>query len=172
MATKQALDLATYLVTAFNDHGCEFVDGEVVQKPVPDIFHGLIQCAIAVFFGALRAKGFRFYTASEAGFLVEARRVRLPDVAVFLGLPEISKPLKKPPLIAIEIWSDDDRMSDVLGKLREYAAFGVEHIWLLDHRRRVFSVFVGGELLEVEELRVPGTESVMRWEDLLPPELL
>jgi Uma2 family endonuclease len=172
MTTKPALDLATYLVTAFHDHGCEFVDGEVVLKPVPDIFHSLIEASGAAFFANLRMGDRRLYSAIEVGLLVEAQRVRLPDVAVFLGFPEISKPLKKPPFIAIEILSDDDRMSDVLGKLREYAAFGVEHIWLLDHRRRVFSVFVEGELREVAELRVPGTDAVMRWVDLLPAELL
>jgi Uma2 family endonuclease len=54
------------------------------------------------------------------------------------------------PLIAIEILSRRDEMSDVLEKLDEYRAFGVPHVWVIDPRRKKAFTYEGGRLQELE----------------------
>lgn len=64
-----------------------------------------------------------------------------------------------PPLIAIEILSPDDRLSEVRNKLEEYRAWGVAHVWLADpHSRRLYRCDEG--LAEVERFTVsePGLD--------------
>ncbi|MCP6756852.1 Uma2 family endonuclease, partial [Klebsiella pneumoniae] len=64
------------------------------------------------------------------------------------------------PFIAIEILSLDDRMTEVRGKLEEYRAWGVPHVWLVDpHSRRLYTCDEG--LHEVESLRVPELDLVV-----------
>jgi Uma2 family endonuclease len=49
-----------------------------------------------------------------------------------------------PPLIAVEILSPDDRLTEVREKLEEYRAWGVPHVWLVDpHSRRLYSCDAG-----------------------------
>jgi Uma2 family endonuclease len=56
----------------------------------------------------------------------------IPDVSVFWPTgPSVLFP-DKPPFIAIEILSQEDRMLAVREKLREYHVWGVRHIWLVD----------------------------------------
>ena len=57
------------------------------------------------------------------------------DVSVVLRPPQGSF-LIEAAHIAIEILSDDDRMSQVLEELAEYEAAGVPNIWLVDPRCR------------------------------------
>ena len=84
------------------------------------------------------------------------KRVLIPDVAVFhpdepSDLPDF------PPLIAIEILSRDDRMSEVRAKLDEYREWGVRHVWLVDpHGHRLYTC--EDKLTEVDALRVPELE--------------
>jgi len=77
------------------------------------------------------------------------RRSRVPDVCVTLQDPGIDV-FDTPPLIAIEILSKRDEMSDVLEKLDEYVAFGIPHIWVVDPRRKKAFTFEDGRLQEVE----------------------
>ena len=54
------------------------------------------------------------------------------------------------PLIAIEILSRRDEMSEALEKLDEYRAFGVPHIWVIDPRRKKAFTYERGRLQELE----------------------
>ena len=81
------------------------------------------------------------------------RLYRIPDAAVFLGSEPPAVP-DTPPLVAIEILSADDRMPEVLDKLREYRAWGVPHIWLVDPESRWMYIYDDG-LREVGSLKLP-----------------
>ena len=77
-------------------------------------------------------------------------RYRLPDVCVTLRRPTAQKALLEAAFLAIEILSDDDRMTRVLEKLKEYAANGTPHIWVIDPRLRQMFTFRANALQEVE----------------------
>jgi Uma2 family endonuclease len=79
-------------------------------------------------------------------------RFLIPDVAVFHPNEPGLVP-DTPPLVAIEILSPDDRLTEVREKLEEYKAWGVPHIWLVDpHSRRLYSCEAG--LREVPSFRI------------------
>ncbi len=80
------------------------------------------------------------FAAPELRLRVGPLRVLIPDVCVFAGVKPTEDVPSTPPLIAIEILSPDDRMSEVREKLDEYRRWGVTHVWLADPRSRRFYV--------------------------------
>src|SRR5262249_16315564 len=94
------------------------------------------------------------------------RRVRIPDVSVLLKDPG-SDVVEVPPYICVEVLSRRDEKRDLMDKLKEYSAFGVPNIWVVDPRRRKAFVFDGSVLEEVRgeafvitnpEIRLPLDE--------------
>jgi len=67
---------------------------------------------------------------------------------VLLTAPK-TKYLLDAAFLAIEILSEDDRMTNVMEKLEEYDRKGVPNIWLIDPRLRKMSVYLNGALNEV-----------------------
>ncbi len=55
-----------------------------------------------------------------------------------------------PPFVAIEILSEEDRMSRILERLLELAAIGTPNIWLIDPRLKLLFTFHGGTLREIQ----------------------
>ena len=79
-------------------------------------------------------------------------RFLIPDVAVFY-LEEPGLIPDTPPLIAVEILSPDDQLSELREKLEEYRVWNVPHVWLVDpHSRRLCSCDEG--LREVSRFNV------------------
>jgi Uma2 family endonuclease len=152
MATKAAISLEEYLHTSFPGVDPEYRDGEIVERALPDYFHGATQLLLGSFFMALR-KRLPVYACSETRMKLPEGRCLIPDVAVFWpSRPDLVP--DSPPLIAVEILSPDDRMTAVCEKLQEYRAWGVGHVWLVDpHSRRLYACDTG--LTEVNSFAVP-----------------
>jgi Uma2 family endonuclease len=51
--------------------------------------------------------------------------------------------------LAIEILSEDDRMSQMIERLEEYEKKGVPNIWVIDPRLKMMSVYSQGALQEI-----------------------
>ncbi len=81
---------------------------------------------------------------------------RIPDIAVFAGSPPGKEVPDVPPLVAIEILSEDDRLPAVIEKLEEYREWGVPHIWLIDPQLRLQYLYRDQKLKEVPALELPG----------------
>ena len=64
-------------------------------------------------------------------------RFRLPDICVVRGREVEDQVLSKPPFLCIEILSKDDRAADIQEKIEEYLAFGVQYVWIINHRNRL-----------------------------------
>ena len=124
----------------------EYVDGVVVELNVGDPLHSLVQGNIV--FG-LRCKYPEVKVLPELRSRVTPTRYRLPDVCVTLTFPR-TKALLEAPFLAVEILSEDDSMSRVIEKLKEYAAIGTPNIWVIDPRLRQMFTFQGNALREVE----------------------
>lgn len=68
-------------------------------------------------------------------------------------------------LVAIEILSPDDRLSEVREKLEKYQAWGVPHASLVDpHFRRLYTWDAG--LTEVSALTIPELNIVLEPADI------
>jgi Uma2 family endonuclease len=136
------------------EDGADYVRGEIVQRSMPDYIHGRIQALLAAWFDAVRSPN-RLYPCSEVRVKLGDDLYRIPEVMVFAKPPENAVP-EKPPLVAIEIMSKDDRHSDLMEKLEECRVFGVPHIWVVDPILRRLSRYTEGGLQNASSLALPG----------------
>jgi Uma2 family endonuclease len=139
------ISLEEYLSTSY-DPDAEFVDGVLVERNTGDWLHSLAQANIAV---ALRRKYPDLKVVVELRSQTTATRYRIPDVAVVLAPPS-TKYLLDAAFLVVEVLSEDDVMSKVIGKLKEYAAKGVANIWLVDPRLESMWAYRAPALVEIE----------------------
>jgi Uma2 family endonuclease len=152
MGTKAAISEEEYLHTSFPGVDCEYRDGELVERTMPDFLHGETQLALGAFFLSFRKK-LSVFASTEARLKLRGGLYLIPDVSVFWPSRPALLP-ENPPLIAIEVLSPDDRLNAVREKLQEYRAWGVGHVWLVDpHSRRLYTCDTG--LTEVTSFFVP-----------------
>lgn len=144
MGVGTLISVEEYLNTSY-DPDVEYVDGVLVERNVGKWLHSLVQRNIIV---ALSRRYPQLLAVPELRSKTREKRYRIPDVTVLPGPPE-GDILLAPALIAIEILSDDDRMSRVIEKLQEYAAHGTPNIWVFDPRLKQMFTFSGNALQEV-----------------------
>jgi Uma2 family endonuclease len=161
MSVETLVSVEQYLNTAY-DPDVEYVDGVLRERNAGDWLHSLIQSNVIY---ALRRKYPNLKVVSELRSQTATTRFRLPDITVLFTAPE-TRYLTSAAWIAIEILSEDDRMSRMMEKLAEYATAGVQHIWLIDPRLRQLSVFSAGALVLVDGFRTD--DSVV---ELTPAEI-
>jgi Uma2 family endonuclease len=131
-----------YLHTSFPGVDCEYRDGEIVERALPDTFHGQTQAQLGFCFHSLR-KQLPIFAAHSVRLKLREGLYLIPDVSVFW--PARPAPLPdSPPLIAAEVLAPNDRFIAVREKLREYHDWGVGHVWLVDpHSRRLYTCDTG-----------------------------
>src|SRR5258708_28463556 len=141
MSSAALIPVEEYLNTSY-DPDVEYVDGVLEEGNVGDWQHSLIQSNLIF---ALGRRYPLIYALPGLRSQTRETRYRLPDVCVLLARPK-TRYLVEAAHIAIEILSDEDRMSEMLEKLEEYAAKGVPNIWPIDPRLQRISVYAGGNL--------------------------
>lgn len=162
MGATALMSMAEYLDTSYSPD-CEYVDGVVVERNVGERPHSIVQVNLAYLVRRDYPNVFVF-TEQRVRTIAE-RRSRVPDVCVTLEDPKADV-FESPPFICIEILSRRDELGDVFEKLKEYAAFGVPNIWVIDPRKKKAFLF-RGVLEEIEgdalatsnpEIRLPLEE--------------
>src|SRR5438093_371075 len=149
MSVETLIPVEEYLNTSY-DPDVEYVDGVLVERNVGDWLHSTVQ------YNLLFALGSRYphvYVRPELRSQTRATRYRLPDVCVLLKAPN-TKYLVDAAFLAIEILSEDDRMTRVMEKLEEYDQKGVPNIWLIDPRLRTMAIYSKGVLNEIHSDRI------------------
>ena len=151
MGAKAAISLEEYLHTSFPNLDKEFRDGELVERSRPDSLHSRVQGILFALFWAIRSR-FPIFPGVETRMQLRPGVILIPDVSVFYpDKPDLFP--QAPPLVAIEVLSRDDRMTEVRSKLQEFKAWGVEHVWLVDpHGKRLYTCDAG--LVEVALLKI------------------
>jgi len=160
MDAKVQVPVEEYLKTSYEGPDPEYVDGEIVERAVPDLTHSTVQGRFIEIFYELR-KRHPVQALPELRHKIRETRYRIPDVAVFAGRKPEEKYPSTPPYIAIEILSPDDRFSEVVRKLDEYRSWGIAHIWVVDPQLRRFLVYGATGLGEVTEFRLPDYDVVI-----------
>jgi Uma2 family endonuclease len=151
MGAQTTFSLEEYIRTSFDGLDKEYRDGELVERSLPDPFHGRTQALLTIFFGTLRKLG--LYVYCDTRVKLRDGLILIPDVLVVSS--EIRDQLPEaPPIVVVEILSRDDRHLAVRTKLEEYRAWGVPHVWLIDpYLRRLYKCDEG--LAEVTSLALP-----------------
>ena len=115
-----------YLHTVYDGADREYLDGEIVERNMGNKSHGRVQGTFIYLLRLLEQRT-GIFVIPELRHKVTISRYRIPDVAVFALEPESEVP-DRPPLIAIEVLSPDDRIGYVVPKLDEYRRWGVQNI--------------------------------------------
>ena len=132
---------AAYLALPEEKPYLEYVDGVVLQKPMPDHIHRrLIRLFDFLFETYIRAHGGdggpegRVRLADRSGY-------RLPDTAYWA--PGRPSGKDSTPSLAVEVRSSDQSMADLRRKCRAFRANGVDCCWLIDPYARIVEIFEG-----------------------------
>ena len=152
MAIKTLLAPDEYLTTSFDNPEPEYVNGELVERSVPNFSHARTQTLLGDAFRPWDERN-QLFRATEIRFPVAPDRFRVADFAVFLS-EQADLPGDKPYAI-VEIVSPDDRHEDLIGKLRDYEKAGIEFIFVADPPFRSISRFRLGDLLSVSSIDLP-----------------
>ncbi len=125
-----------YLHTSF-EHDAEFVEGRIIERPMPTWEHANLQGFLVRELWAL-GKPMNLFAVPEQRVQTRPERFRVPDVCL------VSRPegpfgrriVTKAPYLCVEILSPEDTMSETLEKVYEYLEFGVSWVWVIDPASR------------------------------------
>jgi Uma2 family endonuclease len=138
VSTGQRLTAEEFLKLPEQKPYLELIDGEVVQKPLPQEQHGWLASVLGELINvfARRRKLAAAFVELRGRF---GRDVLLPDVAVYrwerLGRDaarKLTNTYQGPPDIAIEIVSPDQTVGEMVAKCRRYLANGVAVALVID----------------------------------------
>lgn len=152
MSAKAAVSVEEYLTTAY-EFDPEYVDGELLERPLLTISHSRVQNRIgAAFENAITAA---LFAAPQVRLQITPTHFRVPDISVFAGAVPTGRYPKTAPFAVIEILSPEDAQSEMIDKLDEYAAMGVPYIWIVDPLHRRIHRYQDGSLLQQDALNIP-----------------
>jgi Uma2 family endonuclease len=160
MATAPTLPLVSvdeYLNSSY-EYDMEFVDGLLVERSMPTVFHSLLQAILIRWFGSLE-KEFRIKAMPELRTqIIERARYRVPDVLVVTIPFRFGKVLTQVPNAVVEILSPEDKQKDVLARFADYERLGVLHLIQLDPEEYVARRYERGSLIRTNfhSLSLPG----------------
>jgi Uma2 family endonuclease len=159
MAVKTLMSVEDYLRTSFEGSGCEYLDGEIVERNMGEFPHAKLQLRLG---HLLPLRGLGLEVVTEIRTQITPTRFRILDIAAwrpgYIGerIPTV------PPFLAVEILSPEDRMVRMQPKIQEYLAIGVEWVWVIDPEEKRALVYnksnPAGELAEVLRTENPKIE--------------
>lgn len=135
MAASSRVSLETFLAMEETKPYPELVDGEVVPKPMPTQVHGrLVMRLGARLLNYLDSTGEGAVETEVRHVDRDEERVYLPDLSVHLGHePSVAAgPVERPPAIAAEVVSPDDRWGRVAERVAFYLRTGTQLVWIVD----------------------------------------
>jgi Uma2 family endonuclease len=134
MDATTLVSVEEYLRTSFPDADREYIDGRIVERNVGEVDHSDWQTGIAHYLRTHYKK--RFWAGVEVRVQVKKNRFRVPDITVMTG-PKPSEPIiRRPPAVAVEVLSPDDRAGDLEEKINDYLAFGIPYVWIINPETR------------------------------------
>ena len=152
MPTKTKLTVQQYLALPEEAPYTEFVDGEMLEKAMPDKFHTAAVQEFAYQFGGLMRKegGFAGPEGRSIFWTGDHQDFRLPDYSYWAAeRPYEDGRYLSPPTLAIEVRSLGESMASQREKCRWFRDHGVSACWLVDPVSRTIEVFEDGREAEI-----------------------
>ncbi len=160
MASATLVPLETYLQTTYRPD-CDYVDGELKERPMGEWDHGRVQGLLFAFFLARPATA---RVATDVRVQIAPTRFRVPDVVVLRPDAPDEQIITHPPLIVIEILSPADSLMSMRERINDYRTFGIANIWVVDPSDRMGYICHSGSFRDWQpaaQLAVPGTDVVL-----------
>jgi Uma2 family endonuclease len=139
MAAAPTLPLVSveeYLRTSYEPN-CEYLDGVLISKAMPDRVQGRLQ-ALLIGFLLTQEELFGFGSLSEQHIRMSPTRFRIPDVSALTEPPTDGRYAddRTPPLLTIEIASLEEPWPALRAKLSDHLAMGVSIVIIADPYKR------------------------------------
>jgi Uma2 family endonuclease len=155
MAATTFVPIETYLSARDYEPDCEYVDGVIEERPMPEYDHASWQGAILAFFREHRLE-WSVRALPELRVRVGTTRFRIPDVTVLDRDAPVEQIVVTPPLAVVEILSPEDRMAAMLVKLSDYERMGIGGIWVIEPTDGVGYGYKAGVLERASVLGLPS----------------
>ena len=127
---RATIPVEEYLRTPYSPDR-EYRDGVVLERNVGDKEHSRLQARLAQYLGR-RRKQWNIEVYTELRVQITPNWYPLPDVCIY-ALPDFEGRYPSlPPLLWIEILSQDDVMKDVWKKTSDLLRAGVPMVWIVD----------------------------------------
>lgn len=161
MATQVLIPLEEYLSTSYSPDR-EYRDGVLVERNVGDRAHSRLQFLLSHYIAG-RETEWKVVAYTELHIKVRADWYPLPDICVYSQPDPQERYPERPPLLWIEILSEDDKMVDVWAKAAELIKNGVPYVWIIDPHtlRSELWTISGAATVEDFVLRLPNTTIVI-----------
>jgi Uma2 family endonuclease len=126
----------------------EYVDGVLVELSMHTIAHSLLQDIVSDHLaGFMKPLGFQKLPAVRTQ-IVSGRRYRIPDLELYpVPLPK-GTVIDNAPWVVIEILSPEDRLNNLVIRLKEFHQIGTQHIVVLDPELLTAYRFEDGSLIK------------------------
>lgn len=178
MTTETRLLTAEEFLDLPLDEPAELVEGRVALMGRPTPRHGRIQAYLTMRLGQFGEETGRGRVVVECGLYTrrDPDTVRGPDL-IFLSSERWPGPLpdrylEVPPELVVEIVSPSNRWDDLLTKVHEYLALGVEEVWVVSPGLRTVAVFrPGRSMVELREGDILRGEGVLAGFELAVADL-
>jgi Uma2 family endonuclease len=140
--------LEEYLNTAYRPDR-DWINGETKGHTMGEQPHASIQGFFTQLFRN-NATLWQIRVFPEQRVQTPPTNYRVPDICVVRRSTPMELIVRTPPLLCIEILSREDRMSDILERVEDYLAMGVQAVWVVDpQRRRAYETLSNGALQPV-----------------------
>lgn len=163
----QSLTLPEFLQLSETQPASEYIDGQIIQKPMPQGKHSVLQTQLSTVINTVLQSAQVAWAFSELRCTF-GERSTVPDVAVFVWsrLPcddkgEISNAFTSAPDWTIEILSPDQNQTRVTKNILHCLQHGSQMGWLIDPEEQTVLVYLPPEQVKIfdqgkQYLPVPG----------------
>jgi Uma2 family endonuclease len=145
MATTNQVPLEVYLRSEY-EPAAEYVDGEILERPVGELDHSDWQNAILLYFNS-HARDWNIRIQPELRVQVARENFRIPDVTILDRTLPKEQVITHAPIAVFEVLSPEDTVKRLKHKLTEYAKMGIPQIWVVDPETGEFERFDAGRLI-------------------------
>jgi Uma2 family endonuclease len=149
LSTATVVPLKEYLETCYRPD-CEFLEGQLLERNVGEIDHGLLQVLLSNYLFK-REEKWGILVLLALRVQVKALRIRVPDIVVITGGRPTTPILVQPPFLCVEVLSPHDRMLEMLERIDDYLNFGVRYVWLIHQSTRRAFVYTRDHVEEVKD---------------------
>ena len=161
MDVETSLSLEDYLNTSYSPDR-EYRDGVLVEWNVGEEAHARLQILLGAYM-VRHEREWKISSYTELRIKMRDNWFPIPDLCIYPEPGFEGRYPTHPPLLWIEILSQDDRMVDVWAKAKELVENGVPYVWIVDPNTLWSQLCTrnGGESVRENTLRIPNTPIVI-----------